>query len=58
MVLVAPALFVGALVAAGFATWSAYWHSSTNELQPEVQFRNPFGFWSVVALAPKINNIF
>lgn len=54
VLLVAPALVVGALVAAGFAIASTYWRSSEKQNHTEVQFRNPFGFWSVIGLAASI----
>lgn len=47
--LTAPALLVSAAVATAFAFASVYRSSSSNESRPEVQFRNPFGFWSVIA---------
>jgi uncharacterized membrane protein (DUF4010 family) len=48
---VAPPLLVAVLVAAGYAVASVYWRSADGEKQALVQFRNPFGFWSVIGLA-------
>ena len=49
--LTAPALLVSAVIAAGFAIISVYRSPSSNTRRPEVQFRNPFGFWSVMGVA-------
>jgi uncharacterized membrane protein (DUF4010 family) len=49
--LTAPALLVSAIAAAAFSTAWVYGGSADNSMQSEVQFRNPFGFWSVVGVA-------
>jgi len=49
--LTAPALLAGAGVAAGFAIVRVRSRSADSEQQAPVQFRNPFGFLSVVGLA-------
>jgi uncharacterized membrane protein (DUF4010 family) len=49
--LTAPALLVSAIVATGFAIVSVYRGSSSDDGRPAVQFRNPFGFWSVIGVA-------
>jgi uncharacterized membrane protein (DUF4010 family) len=51
LALTAPALLVGAIVATGFAIVSVYHSASSNDGRAAVQFRNPFGFWSVVGVA-------
>jgi uncharacterized membrane protein (DUF4010 family) len=45
-----PALIAATLTAIGFAL-STSWRSTKLDQQPEVKFRNPFGFWSVVGFA-------
>ena len=47
----APALLVSASVATAFAMVALHWSSSSQNDQPAAQFSNPFGFWSVVAVA-------
>jgi uncharacterized membrane protein (DUF4010 family) len=51
LLLTAPALLIGAIVAAGFAIVSVYWDTASNDRRAAVQFRNPFGFWSVLGVA-------
>jgi uncharacterized membrane protein (DUF4010 family) len=51
---IGPALLVATLVAAGLAVASAYWRSAAHEQRTPLQFRNPFGFWSVIALAGSV----
>jgi uncharacterized membrane protein (DUF4010 family) len=52
---VAPALFAATIVATGFAAALAFRHSDAAAGQSAVrQLRNPFGFWSVVAMALSI----
>lgn len=51
LLLVAPALLAAATVAAGFAIATTRWRSDGNVTQRPVQFRNPFGFWSVMGMA-------
>ena len=48
---VAPALVAATLVAVGFAAISAYWRKGDDEQEQSVQFKNPFGFWSVLGFA-------
>jgi uncharacterized membrane protein (DUF4010 family) len=49
---IAPALLAAMIVATAFAAVSALRHRDTPAAQPTVQeLRNPFGFWSVVAMA-------
>lgn len=52
--LIAPALLAGAIVAAAFAIVSVHAHPARNDTQPAVRFGNPFGFWSVLAMAVSI----
>jgi uncharacterized membrane protein (DUF4010 family) len=40
-----------ALVAVGIGLVSAFWRRADAARQQSVQFRNPFGFWSVVGFA-------
>ena len=47
---IAPALLAATIVAAGFAAASAC-RRCDEAGQPTVQFRNPFGFWYVIATA-------
>lgn len=54
MHLIVPALLVGAIVAAVFAIVSVHAHPGRNDTQPAVRFGNPFGFWSVLAMAVSI----
>lgn len=52
---VAPALLVAGLVAAGYAVATVYWRqSAAREKQTPMEFRNPFGFWSVIGLAASL----
>jgi uncharacterized membrane protein (DUF4010 family) len=50
-VLVAPALLVSAAVAVGFALASVYSRAVQSPGESTAQFRNPFGFWSVLGMA-------
>lgn len=52
--LITPALLAGAVVAAVFALFSVRSHPARNDTQPAVRFDNPFGFWSVLAMAASI----
>ena len=47
---VAPALLVGTGLNVGFALISVYGRTP-NPSEPATQFRNPFGFWSVLGMA-------
>ncbi len=51
VVLVVPALLVSAAVAAGFAIISVYMQAARSTGEANTQFRNPFGFWSVLGMA-------
>jgi len=51
LILMGPALIAAAAVAVGFAMVSAFWRETGVHQQQEVQFRNPFGFPSVIGLA-------
>jgi uncharacterized membrane protein (DUF4010 family) len=51
LLMIAPSLVSGALVAIGFGLVSAFWRRSGAADQPTAKFRNPFGFWSVVGFA-------
>jgi uncharacterized membrane protein (DUF4010 family) len=46
-----PPLVAAILIAAIFAAVAAFWQADQEEPAQEVQFRNPFGFWSVVGFA-------
>lgn len=49
--LIAPALVAAVLVALAFAFISAYWRGGRDEQDQTVEFKNPFGFWSVLGFA-------
>lgn len=49
--LIAPALLVGAIAAGGFAFGTVYWRATPRNKHAMTEFRNPFGFWSVAAMA-------
>jgi uncharacterized membrane protein (DUF4010 family) len=49
--LAGPPLAAAALAAAGFAVVSVYWRADAAADQQTVEFRNPFGFWSVIGFA-------
>jgi uncharacterized membrane protein (DUF4010 family) len=51
LVVVAPALLLGAAVAAGFALISVCAFARQGDGQAVVAFRNPCGFWSVLGMA-------
>jgi uncharacterized membrane protein (DUF4010 family) len=51
LVLIAPPLGAAAIVAAGFAVVSVYWRKEDHRDSQAIEFRNPFGFWSVVGFA-------
>ncbi len=48
---IAPPLAVAILVAAAYALISAYWRTGERGENQTVEFRNPFGFWSVIGFA-------
>jgi len=51
---VASGLLVAICIAVGYAMASVYWRSSAREKQKAMEFRNPFGFWSVIGLATSV----
>jgi uncharacterized membrane protein (DUF4010 family) len=51
LVLLGPPLAAAAAVAGAHAVVSAYWRASPREAKKAIQFRNPFGFWSVVGFS-------
>jgi uncharacterized membrane protein (DUF4010 family) len=51
LILIGPALVVAALIAVAFGLFSAFWRRPEATHQPTVEFRNPFGFWSVMGFA-------
>jgi uncharacterized membrane protein (DUF4010 family) len=51
VVLVAPTLFAMAVAAAGYAVAVVVWRAAGDDTRQSVQFRNPFGFWSVIGFA-------
>jgi uncharacterized membrane protein (DUF4010 family) len=51
LALIAPPLAAAAVVAAGLALVWAYWRTEGDQDFQTVEFRNPFGFWSVVGFA-------
>jgi uncharacterized membrane protein (DUF4010 family) len=51
LTLIAPALAAAILVALAFAFLSAYWRRGDGEQDQSVEFKNPFGFWSVLGFA-------
>jgi uncharacterized membrane protein (DUF4010 family) len=46
-----PALIVAAGVAIGFALITVWWRIAGSHQPQKMEFRNPFGFWSVVGFA-------
>jgi uncharacterized membrane protein (DUF4010 family) len=51
LLVMGPALVAAAAVAVGFATASVLWRRTGAHEQQMVEFRNPFGFWSVIGFA-------
>jgi uncharacterized membrane protein (DUF4010 family) len=51
LVVIGPALLGSAAVAVGFAMVSVYWRNAGAHQMKRTEFRNPFGFWSVIGLA-------
>lgn len=49
--LIAPALAAAIVVALAYALVSAYWRGVKDEQEQTVEFKNPFGFWSVLGFA-------
>lgn len=49
--LIAPALLTASTVAAGFAAITVYRRGRGPAERREINFRNPFGFWSVIGFA-------
>jgi uncharacterized membrane protein (DUF4010 family) len=48
---IGPALLAAAVIAVAFGLFSAFWQRPAATDQPAVEFRNPFGFWSVIGFA-------
>lgn len=48
---IAPALAAAILVALAWAFISAYWRGGREDQDQTVEFKNPFGFWSVLGFA-------
>lgn len=46
-----PALVAGAAVAAGFAFITIFFRKDDDKYNAAVEFKNPFGFWSVIGVA-------
>jgi uncharacterized membrane protein (DUF4010 family) len=51
LVIMGPALVAAAAAAIGFAMALVYWRTPGAKQPEEVEFRNPFGFWSAVGFA-------
>jgi uncharacterized membrane protein (DUF4010 family) len=51
MPLILPPLLAAALVAAAYSVIAVYWRAEASERRRPVEFRNPFGFWSVIGMA-------
>lgn len=51
LLLMGPTLLAAALFAIVFGLVSAFWLESEIAQQPKVEFRNPFGFWTVIGFA-------
>ena len=51
LALVGPTLGAASIVAAGFAVVGALWRCADAGERRDAQFRNPFGFWTVVGFA-------
>jgi uncharacterized membrane protein (DUF4010 family) len=49
--MIAPPLLTAGLVAGAYAVASVYWRPAGGGKHKTVEFRNPFGFWSVVGFA-------
>ena len=49
--LIAPPLVVAVVIAMAYALISAYWRKGERSEDQTVEFRNPFGFWSVIGFA-------
>ncbi len=49
--LLAPALAAAIVVAVGWALIAAYWRGRNDGESQAVEFKNPFGFWSVLGFA-------
>ncbi len=46
-----PPLVAAIVVSLSFAAVAAFWRAGPDDASSQVQFRNPFGFWSVVGFA-------
>ena len=51
VVLIAPTLLTAAFAAAAYAFVAVYWRGRDTPEAQEIDFRNPFSFWSVVGFA-------
>ena len=51
---IAPPLIAATLVAVGLAVAAVYWRRNPADEQKAVEFRNPFGVWSVIGFAPAL----
>jgi uncharacterized membrane protein (DUF4010 family) len=57
LVLMGPALVAAIAVAIAFAMVLVFWRTAESSQPPEVQLRNPFGFWSAVGFAVFLGGI-
>jgi uncharacterized membrane protein (DUF4010 family) len=51
LIVLAPPLMAATVVVVGLAVFWVYWHADEESGHTPVELRNPFGFWSVIALA-------
>jgi uncharacterized membrane protein (DUF4010 family) len=51
LLLIGPTLMVAACIAIGFGFFSALSKERETVEQPKIEFRNPFGFWTVIGFA-------
>jgi uncharacterized membrane protein (DUF4010 family) len=51
IVILAPPLFAAAIFATAFALVAVYWRGDGSRDRQDIEFRNPFNFWSVVGFA-------
>jgi uncharacterized membrane protein (DUF4010 family) len=57
LAIVGPPLILAALAALGFCAAAIRWRDGAPRSQPPVEFRNPFGFFSVVGMAASMGII-